>query len=443
MRKKKILKILFICISIIALVTLTGCSKTNQSEVKQNESESNNKKNENENITYLKIDRTEDFDGETAVVSETINFSPVNYVIDKDFNVLCSYKGNSTYIDGFMQIEDSKNRKTNVVDVKGNVVFSYEDSEYKKVELVDDGCLIITKQNDTYNSANITAGVYNLKDKKYVLEPNEKYVDVIRTYGDDMLLIDDNKTEFFNLKTKSIVKYPERVDRDFKDGYSVDQDYDDNGFYLKVFSADGDVKKIKSLFGEVTDVKYSSNGMLFVSDLKVENDNLQEKITGCHIQLFNYEEGSVIDLSSKFYMMKNNPVFTKDGYALISFENQGDTPYYTIIDKKGNFMFEPQKINEHIAFQGDVNSETRKLVTENLQEGNYFIVTDNEKYAVVDKDNNVILTADENEEFEGITNNTVKVKCKEQGKYDEYYYKDFSGNKKGIKLQGEIQKLDD
>ena len=56
MRKKKILKILFICISIIALVTLTGCSKTNQSEVKQNESESNNKKNENENITYLKID---------------------------------------------------------------------------------------------------------------------------------------------------------------------------------------------------------------------------------------------------------------------------------------------------------------------------------------------------------------------------------------------------
>ena len=143
-----------------------------------------------------------------------------------------------------MQIQDTKNKKTNIVDVKGNVVFSYEDSEYKKVELVDDGCLIITKQNDTYNSANITAGVYNLKDQKYVLEPNEKYVDVIRAYGDDMLLIDDNKTEFFNLKTKSIVKYPERVDRDFKDGYSVDQDYDDNEFDLKVFSADGDVKKI-------------------------------------------------------------------------------------------------------------------------------------------------------------------------------------------------------
>ena len=31
---------------------------------------------------------------------------------DKEFNVLCSYKGNSTYIDGFMQIQDTKNKKT-------------------------------------------------------------------------------------------------------------------------------------------------------------------------------------------------------------------------------------------------------------------------------------------------------------------------------------------
>ena len=38
---------------------------------------------------------------------------------------------------------------------------------------------------------------------------------------------------------------------------------------------------------------------------------------------------------------------------------------------------------------------------------------------------------------------SIKQMVKEQGKYDEYYYKDFSGNKKGIKLQGEIQKLDD
>ena len=292
MRKKKILKILFICISIIALVTLTGCSKTKQSEEKQNEGVSENNKSEsnteNENVTYLKIDRTENFDGETAVVSETVNFSPVNYVIDKDFNVLCSYTGNSTYIDGFMQIEDSKNKKTNVVDVNGNVVFSYEDFEYKNVELVDEGCLIVKKQVDTYNSANITTGIYSLKDKKYVLEPNEKYVNAIRTYGDDMLIIDDSNTEFFNLKTKSIVKYSERVDREFKDGYSVDQDYDDNGFYLKVFDDNGNVKEIKSLFGDIDDIQYSANGMLFSAGLKIENVNLQEKITGCNIQVFNY-----------------------------------------------------------------------------------------------------------------------------------------------------------
>ena len=72
------------------------------------------------------------------------------------------------------------------------------------------------------------------------------------------------------------------------------------------------------------------------------------------------------------------------------------------------------------------------MVSTDLYEGNYFIVTDNDVYEVIDKDNNVILTAEENESFEGVTNNAVKVHWKKQGYYEQYYYKDLDGNRISI-----------
>ena len=143
-----------------------------------------------------------------------------------NFKILSSYEGNSTYIDGYIQIRNDNEEKTNILDKNGNIVFSYGDHEYEEVELVDDGCIVTTKQSDTYNSSSTVTGVYNLSEQKYIIEPSEEYVGKIRTFGDDMLLLNDEQTEFLNLKTKDIVTYSEKVTEEFNDGYSVLDDND-------------------------------------------------------------------------------------------------------------------------------------------------------------------------------------------------------------------------
>lgn len=428
--KKKILGLATVIVLIAILFTLTGCK--NKKEDTQNKE---NTANQEEKKSVISIDRTEDFKGDIAVVTHTSNFVGTHYVINRDFEVLSSFEGNSEYKDGYMQIRDKDNTKTNIVDINGNVVFSYGDYDYEKVELVDSGCIITTKKNDTYNSSSTVIGVYNLAEKKYILEPNEKYVNKIRTYGDDMLLLNNDETEFLNLKTKSVVKYPERVAREFKDGYSVEEDNDNYSvWYLKVFDDNGNIKRIQSPYKqeEIVYGRKHQNSMNFETTSYVYRDEEDNERSRGLSAIFNLKTGEAKDLSDEFWSVNNQPYFTKDGYALVVFSNQGGTFYYTVIDKKGNKLFEPQKINDNRVFQPDDNGEPRKIVTDNLQEGNYFVVTDNDISTIIDKENNVILRAEEDESFEGITNNAVKVHWKKQGYYEQYYYKDLKGNKIGI-----------
>ena len=429
--KTKVVKIILVLVGMIMLISLSGCGF-----IRKKEANKQPQITEQEEIKEaIEIDRAEDFDGDIAVVTHTSNFVGTHYVIDRNFKILSTYEGNSTYIDGYMQIRDEENKKTNIVDTRGNVVFTYGDYEYEDVELVENGCIITTEQSDTYNSSNTVTGIYSLTENKYLVEPSEEYVNKIRTFGDNMLVIDDDNTEFFNLETKSIVTYPERVTKEFKDGYSVEEDNDNYEiWYLKVFDDKGNVKRIQSPYTEEEIVygREHANGMAFeVTTYIYRNEEGNERArTLCSI--FNLQTGEAKDLSNEFWMVTNKPQYTEDGYALVTFSNQGGTPYYTVIDRSGNKLFEPQKVNDNAAFQPDDNGEPRKIVTENLQEGNYFIVTDNDITTVIDKDNNIVLVAEEDETFEGVTNNTVKVHWEKQGYHDQYYYKDLQGNKIAI-----------
>ena len=428
--KKKILSIVMILFLAMMIIFLTGCGNNNN-----NSNEVDNENNESSVQETISLDRTQDFDGEIAVVTETKNYVGTHYVIDRNFKILSSYEGNSTYIDGYIQIRNDNEEKTNILDKNGNIVFSYGDHEYEEVELVDDGCIITTKQSDTYNSSSTVTGVYNLSEQKYIIEPSEEYVGKIRTFGDDMLLLNDEQTEFLNLKTKDIVTYSEKVTEEFNDRYSVLDDNDNyQVWYLKVFDDKGNVKRIRSPYEE-EEIIYGNehqNGMVFevTSYVYRDEENNQRIRTLCSI--FNLETGDSKDLSDEFWIVTNKPHYTEDGYALVNFTNQGGTPYYTVIDKEGNKLFEPQKVNNSNGFEPEDNGEARKMVSTDLYEGNYFIVTDNDVYEVIDKDNNVILTAEENESFEGVTNNAVKVHWKKQGYYEQYYYKDLDGNRISI-----------
>ena len=114
------------------LVSLSGCGF-----IRKKEANKQPQITEQEEIKEaIEIDRTEDFDGDIAVVTHTSNFVGTHYVIDRNFKILSTYEGNSTYIDGYMQIRDEENKKTNIVDTRGNVVFSYGDYEYEDIELV-------------------------------------------------------------------------------------------------------------------------------------------------------------------------------------------------------------------------------------------------------------------------------------------------------------------
>ena len=81
-----------------------------------------------------------------------------------------------------------------------------------------------------------------------------------------MLVLNDDNTEFYNLETKSIITYSERVAREFKDGYSVEEDNDNYEiWYLKVFDDKGNIKRIQSPYKEEEIVygREHANGMAF------------------------------------------------------------------------------------------------------------------------------------------------------------------------------------
>ena len=89
-KKEKVLKILLLIICSILLIMLTGCKAENKEENKQTETSS--QEEQKQEVQAIEIDRTEDFDGDFAVVKNTVNFETTNYIIDKNFKVLFSYK---------------------------------------------------------------------------------------------------------------------------------------------------------------------------------------------------------------------------------------------------------------------------------------------------------------------------------------------------------------
>lgn len=433
--KRKIILLSLIILLLGTLLILTGCSNKEETAKTENQEESvvgdneNSSQDENKDKVAIRLNRTADFEYDMATVSETIEFKQTNYVIGTDFKVLTSYQNNNQYVGGF-QIRQNEDKSYSILDKTGKEVLSYGEHEYEKVELLDNGCAFIKKQTDTYNSSTTVGGIYDLAQGKYVLEPSEKYLGLTKR-GESMYQLDDEWKIYFNTKTKKVITYEKGIARDFIDGYALDSEYSsgDDCYYLLVWDDNGGFKKIKTVSNGL-DGNYHKNhrnGMLFSGKMNGNSTNGNIIIDSA---LYNLETGEAIDFGQYEYTMPLNDVkFTEDGYALVYFKNQGGTPYYTIIDKKGTKMFEPIKVNDNAAFQPDDNGEKRKLKYEELFEGNYFITEDDSVDTVVDVNNKVVLQAEEYEKFEGITNGTIKVKREQSGYYDEYYYKDLKGNK--------------
>ncbi len=419
-------KFLILILVLFLILSLTGCN---------NKSSESKTGNSTESEEYLDYNLISEFKDGTAIATKTINFQTTQYVIDENFNVLFSYKGNETFVGKYMKIADPNDeKKINIVDQSGEVVYSYDDKEFKKkVELVSDGLLVITEQTDTYNSSKTVTGIYDIQSKKYILEPDEKYVNKIREFGDNMLLLNDDNTEFFNTKTKKIVKYQKGVKREFKNGYSIDTEFSGD-IYIVVFDDAGNYKTIKPLFNS-PNIKNHSNGMLFDSETRIEN----EHVTGTYVQLINLKNGTIKNLSDQFNLVEYAK-FNSDGNALVLFQNQGGETYYTVIDINGNMLFNPEKRNNEAMFGAESNEVPLIIADETLYDGGYFFGEEDNHFKVIDKNNKVIFTSDnEYETFVSISNNCVLVALEEPGKSKISYYKDLKGNKVNLKINDKIK----
>lgn len=415
---------------LITLLCLTGCSNNDVTNEEKSEEKTSITDKEEDNKILIRLNGTADFIEGIATVNETIQFETTNYVIDENFNVLTTYQNNYGYI-GRYQIRQNEDKSYKIVDSTGKEVFTYGEYEYENVELLGNDCVFLKKKTDTYNSSVTVGGIYDLAQEKYVLEPSEKYLNLYNK-GDNMYIIDGMDHTFFNTKSKKLVTFANWSGRDFIDGYSVDNEYNssEDCYYLCIWDDNGGFKKIKAVRGVSGIHKCHSNGMLFYSDMEVYHNEQGSESIRMHSALYNLETGEVYSFGTEEYNMPTNSCkFTKEGYGLLTFNNQGGTPYYTILDKKGNKLFEPIKVNDNAAFQPDDNGEKRIIRQTELYDGNYLIVEEDGVDTVLDINNKVVLVAEEYEVFEGMTNGVVKVKRVQPGYYDEYYYKDLKGNK--------------
>lgn len=410
--------ILGVVLLAVIAVTLTGSEKKEREETTSVGQEEKEQKVDNADIqTTVDINRTAEFEDGIAILSTGGTVGTV-YVIGEDFKVKFTTIGAVKEAkDGYIQIENGNDKKHRFFDKEGNEKYTYEPNRYEEIKLGSNGCLVITKQEDSYNSSVKKTGIYDMKTNSYILEPTEKYeFNDVQDKLEGIFELYDSQAKtysYFNTNNKQTMTFSEQVSDEFQDGYSIKEKTDK----IHVFSSNGEEFEMCYLEGEVVAVpKKYKEGMMIDYNNRV---------------IYNLKERKIIDMSKQFnyIYVAEAPVY-EDGYALVLFTNEGNTQYYTVIDKEGKFVFEPQKRNHGNQYMSD-NGADRVIKTSNLS-GKYFIAEIDGVSTVLDYNNKEVVKAGENEYFDGITNNAVMTKLKQQGT-DKNYYKTLEGKKIEIK----------
>ena len=404
--KKSVFRIAVTAGILMSAFTLTGCknpvlekteaAKEAISNLNAMATETQNNIADGTTTGSISIDATAEFQDGIAILKDYD--TKETYVVDTNYNILWSYTNNSNvqYVDGYILLEDEPiSGTTTIYDKDGNQKFSYTEHQYENIKLVSNGCLIITEKTDTYNSSSTKTGLYSLEKQEYIIEPKEEYVGKIEDRGDGMFKVDES---FYNSKTGKTMTFDTYFSQNFIDGYAVKPE----SGTIVVFDENGNEYRINEPNKKSVGVNNYNEKMLY----DAYNNNL-----------FNLETKKVISLQNQIVKTDSSywPVF-ENGYALVRFMNQGDTPYYTVINTNGEFMFEPVRLE-------DQNGVYKELVSRKLDSG-YFIVEVDGVDTVYDINNNEIVKAGINEEFEGITNGSIMANSNYQD-----YYKDMQGNR--------------
>lgn len=434
-----------LCLFMLLILTIgfTGCGKDSKESVSDNNSSKSEETVDNDNnsddeyyyedtkddeVSYLDVNihRVQDYVDNTIEINTRGQYlSSIPYLLNNKFEATFTWDFPANRIGAYIitTMPDDDN-KYYVYDANGNIVFEYNEKDYQDVELLNHGYLYIKKKTDTYNSTETTIGIYSLKDSKYVVEPSSEYT-ILYLYGDDMYNLDEDRKVFFNAKTGKIVRFNEYVSEEFQDGYAVTFDLDS----IKIFKDDGTIKTI--------DYNYENTSYRAGA---IKNGYAVDVYNGIEVGVFrfiNLETGAVLDFSDKFHRVINNPTFTKDGYALVVFNNPGGITYYTVINTSGEMQFEPEKVSDSNPFLSGYDKELPIISVDDIVLDKYIVLSDNDNALsqVKNLKNETILTGETGETFVGMVNGTVIVKIS-TNLGDEYYFKDLKGNK--IKYKNKI-----
>lgn len=314
----------------------------------------------------------------------------------------------NSFKNGYAEIKDSEGVK--IVDKKGKTVLKQDKDKYDQIEYTNDGFAKVTIKEEDYLGTTKKTGIVNLSTGKEALETSEKY-ESITSLGDGMFkYVDDSNKEVVLLNAENGKSIKEEKSKGFISGLNNFT----NGYAIK--RKDGTISLIdKDCNITVIDV-----------------DNYT-KISDSNIGVFS---DGLICIGNSFYDAKgnkafefsrenvnNNPKFV-DGYALVTFYN-GSSNYYTIMDKKGNFLFEPK---EYRTNSGEASTSDFSIYSnqKELYPGAYLLTAQNGRWEVIDAEGDSILQLEKVEEpRSGIDENGIMLVYSSYTR--ETYYKTVKG----------------
>ncbi len=380
-------KILFYSIAlIIMLLVLTGCSiqqQYDEKNQKQQMSESDIQKNENvETPNLFNVQEYSEgvawasggncwyiLDEEGYVTYQTEDVSGFRFEPEKFDGGYCHvfYKGDQ------------------ILDKNGNVVVPAENG-FDSIEYGGNGVLKVVIKEENYLGSSEKIGFIDLDTGEYTINPTDEY-NILGTHklGEGMFAtaigtaLQDN-TVIINGKTGDSVKLEGAV----------------NVVY-------------ESTNGYITAIGY---GCIYIIDNKcnvitLKDEDFEEEVNIDMVPIGNYGDGliyvdeifydnngkKVLDFRDK--NIYNSPVFV-NGYALVRFKNDKGTDFCTIMDKKGNFIFEPKQIISSDNVQ-DTNTFAILDDIDIMPDTGYLVCRENSEWKVIDTAGKTLVTLESGE----------------------------------------------
>lgn len=320
---------------------------------------------------------------------------------DGEKNVSYIYNGVIiTQKESFYRLRDASN---------GKIIFTTENTPdtyliipyYNESHFFKDGYFFVYTKNESYNGVMYKLGFLNYRGEWVVpLSENHPILGIIKSNataeyfeksliycGESILRFEvDGEYYLYNILENTVNKVAPNADFtssnidslmhsdwNFSDGYTTGSIM--YGGYYKLYT-NGTLERIPVDFNEALDEKEGS--------LYYDNENNRFIAVG-----YTYNEDGFSIFDSKGAIIKkidNVNIssfngFRKDGYGQIVFENKEGTKYYTVMNTRGDFLFEPISLDVTEVY--DLNGNSIDCVESySVRQGTY---------AVVDNSGNLLL----------------------------------------------------